>query len=192
MKKITQIKSLFVNNTNQVEVIYDFTDVDAEGFKVRGTEGRVWSPTDDMAGDTLSGAHPDVLKLAKAYWSKDVVKGFSAAFIALQDAERKKIETAIAEQATVKETLETAIAEVAAAQTASEEATAAAKLAADAAEIENKRLADALAVAKAAEDAQVAADKAAADKQAFDDAVAAQVAKQVNVAAQAMKQLEVA
>ena len=96
MKQITQIKTLFVNNTNQVEVVYDYTDVDEEGFKVRGTEGRVWSPTDDMASDTLSGVHPDVVKLAAAYWSTDVVKAFSADLIATQATERAKVEEATA------------------------------------------------------------------------------------------------
>ena len=96
MKTITQIKTLFVNNTNQVEVYYAYTDLDEEGFKVRGTEGRVWSPTDDMAADTLSGVHPDVVKLAAAYWSTDVVKAFSADVIATQATERAKVEEATA------------------------------------------------------------------------------------------------
>ena len=95
MKQITQIKSLFVNNTNQVEVIYDYTDVDEEGFKVRGTEGRVWSPTDDMASDTLSGTHPDVVKLALAYWTEPVIKAMTAevtAAIAEQQAALVELE----------------------------------------------------------------------------------------------------
>ena len=179
MKTITQIKTLFVNNTNQVEVVYDYTDVDEEGFKFKGTEGRVWSPTDDMASDTLSGTHPDVVKLASTYWSPEVVTAYSANLIALQTTERDKQQAAIteaaakkaeAEAAAAKEIEDAKVRETAAneAKAAAKAAEASAKAAADAAEKENARLAQALAVAEAAA-------KAAADKQAFDDAVAAAV-----------------
>ena len=186
MKTITQIKTLFVNNTNQVEVVYDYTDVDEEGFKIKGTEGRVWSPTDDMASDTLSGIHPDVVKLATTYWSPEVVTAYSANLIALQKTERDKQQAAITEAAAKKAEAEAAAAKeiedakvretaaneakaaAEAAEQAAKAAEASAKAAADAAEKENARLAQALAVAEAAA-------KAAADKQAFDDAVAAAV-----------------
>jgi len=188
MKTITQIKSLFVNNTNQVEVVYDYTDVDEEGFKVKGTEGRVWSPTDDMASDTLSGVHPDVVKLATTYWSPEVVTAFSANLIALQTAERDKQQAAIdtaaakkleAEAAAAKEIEDAKVRETAAneAKEAAEAAEAASKAAADAAQAEADRLTAALA-------AQVAAEKALADKQAFDKAVADAVAAQTKFVAE--------
>lgn len=150
MKQITQIKTLFVNNTNQVEVVYDYTDVDEEGFKVKGTEGRVWSPTDDMASDTLSGIHPDVVKLASTYWSPEVVTVYSANLIALQTAERDKQQAAIDTAAAKKLEAEATEAAALAAKEAATKAEASAKAAADAAEKENARLAQALAVAEAA------------------------------------------
>jgi len=168
MKQITQIKTLIVNNTNQVEVVYDYTDIDEEGYKVKGTEGRVWSPTDDMASDTLSGVHPDVVKLATAYWSPEVVTVYSANLIALQTIERDKQQAAITKATAKKAEAEAAKAAAEAAETTSKAAEASAKAAAEAAERENARLAQALAVAQAAA-------KAAADKQTFDDAVAAAV-----------------
>ena len=161
MDKITKIISLFVNETNQIEVVYEVDGTDAEGYRTKRREGRVWSPTDDIASDTLSGAHPDVKKLAATYWAPDVVESYSANLIAQANAERDKQQAAITEAAAKK-------AEAEAAEAASKAAEASAKAAADAAEKENARLAQALAVAEAAA-------KAAADKQAFDDAVAAAV-----------------
>ena len=161
MDKITKIISLFVNETNQIEVVYEVDGTDAEGYRTKRREGRVWSPTDDIASDTLSGAHPDVKKLAATYWTPDVVETYSANLIAQANAERDKQQAAITEAAAKK-------AEAEAAEAASKAAEASAKAAADAAEKENARLAQALAVAEAAA-------KAAADKQAFDDAVAAAV-----------------
>ena len=163
MDKITKIISLFVNNTNQIEVVYEVDGTDAEGYRTKRREGRVWSPTDDIASDTLSGAHPDVKKLAATYWTPEVVTAYSANLIAQANAERDKQQAAITEAAAKK-------AEAEAAETTSKAAEASAKAAADAAEKENARLAQALAVAEAAA-------KAAADKQAFDDAVAAAVRK---------------
>lgn len=163
MDKITKIISLFVNETNQIEVVYEVDGTDAEGYRTKRREGRVWSPTDDIASDTLSGAHPDVKKLAATYWAPDVVESYSANLIAQANAERDKQQAAITEAAAKK-------AEAEAAEAASKAAEASAKAAADAAEKENARLAQALAVAEAAA-------KAAADKQAFDDAVAAAVRK---------------
>ena len=186
MDKITKIISLFVNETNQIEVVYEVDGTDAEGYRTKRREGRVWSPTDDIASDTLSGAHPDVKKLAATYWAPDVVESYSANLIAQANAERDKQQAAITEAAAKKleaeaaaakeiedaKVRETAANEAKAAAEAAEQAAkaaeASAKAAADAAEKENARLAQALAVAEAAA-------KAAADKQAFDDAVAAAV-----------------
>ena len=103
-----EIISLSVNNTNQIEVVYDKVTTYPDGFVRKEREGRVWSPTDDMASDTLSGAHPDVLKLAQTYWSKEVVTGFSKEVLAVQAAERAKIEAAMAEVAQKQAELEAA------------------------------------------------------------------------------------
>ena len=168
MDKITKIISLFVNETNQIEVVYEVDGTDAEGYRTKRREGRVWSPTDDIASDTLSGAHPDVKKLAATYWAPDVVESYSANLIAQANAERDKQQAAITEAAAKKAEAEAAEAASKAAEASAKAAEASAKAAADAAEKENARLAQALAVAEAAA-------KAAADKQAFDDAVAAAV-----------------
>ena len=186
MEQITQIISLFVNKTNQIEVNYIKEYTDERGYLKEMQEGRVWSPTDDIASDTLSGAHPDVKKLAATYWKPDVVETYSANLIAQANAERDKQQAAITEAAAKKAEAEAAAAKeiedakvretaaneakaaAEAAEQAAKAAQASAKAAADAAEKENARLAQALAVAEAAA-------KAAADKQAFDDAVAAAV-----------------
>lgn len=182
MKTINQIKSLSVNNTNQIEVLYDYTDVDEDGFKTRGTEGRVWSPTDDIASDTLSGAHPDVKKLAATYWTPDVVESYSANLIAQANAERDKQQAAITEAAAKKLEAETLTAQeiedAKARETAANEAKALAE-AAEAAAKEAQAKADA--ALKAAQDAAnaLAAQEKAAEKAAFDKAVADAVAAQL-------------
>lgn len=86
--------SLQVNNTNQIETLY-FVVGTNDGIEVfRRREGRVWSPTDDIASDKLSGAHPDVKKLAATYWNPTVVATYAADLIATANAERGKIEAA--------------------------------------------------------------------------------------------------
>jgi hypothetical protein len=142
-----EIISLSVNNTNQIEVLYNKVTTYPDGFVRKEREGRVWSPTDDIASDTLSGAHPGVQKLAAAYWTPDVVTAYSANLIAQAQAERDKQVAAIAESVAKTAEAETA-------QKASEAAQALAKTAADAQEVENKRLADALAVAAVATQAK--------------------------------------
>lgn len=123
---------LRVNNTNQIETLYYVVGKN-DGVEVfRRREGRVWSPTDDIASDTLSGAHPDVKKLAATYWNPAVVTAYAADLIAAQATERVKIEaeTAAHEAATAanvaaKATADNAKAEADAAVAASQEATAA-------------------------------------------------------------------
>ena len=191
MEQITQIISLFVNKTNQIEVNYIKEYTDERGYLKEMQEGRVWSPTDDIASDTLSGAHSDVKKLAATYWTPEVVTTYSANLIAQANAERDKQQAAITEAAAKKAEAEAAAAkeiedakarEVAAneAKALAEAAEAAAKAAQEAAakaaadlEAENARVAVALAAKQAAEDAAKA--KAAFDK-AVADAVAAQLA----------------
>ena len=173
MKTINQIKSLSVNNTNQIEVLYDYTDVDEDGFKTRGTEGRVWSPTDDIASDTLSGAHPDVKKLAATYWTPDVVESYSANLIAQANAERDKQQAAITEAAAKKLEAETLTAQEIEDAKARETAANEAKALAEAAEAAAKE-------AQAKADAALkAAQEKAAEKAAFDKAVADAVAAQL-------------
>ena len=191
MEQITQIISLFVNKTNQIEVNYIKEYTDERGYLKEMQEGRVWSPTDDIASDTLSGAHPDVKKLAATYWTPDVVESYSANLIAQANAERDKQQAAITEAAAKKAEAEAAAAkeiedakarEVAAneAKALAEQAEAASKAAQEAAakaaadlEAENARVAEALRVAEAAKVA--AAEQAKFDK-AVADAVAAQLA----------------
>ena len=190
MEQITQIISLFVNKTNQIEVNYIKEYTDERGYLKEMQEGRVWSPTDDIASDTLSGAHPDVKKLAATYWTPDVVESYSANLIAQANAERDKQQAAITEAAAKKAEAEAAAAkeiedakarEVAAneAKALAEQAEAASKAAQEAAakaaadlEAENARVATALAVAEAAK-------KAAAEQAKFDAAVEAAVASKV-------------
>ena len=190
MEQITKIISLFVNETNQIEVIYLKEYTDERGYLKEMQEGRVWSPTDDIASDTLSGAHPDVKKLAATYWTPDVVESYSANLIAQANAERDKQQAAIdeaaakkleAEAAAAKEIEDAKAREVAAneAKALAEQAEAAAKEAQEAAakaaadlEAENARVAAALAAKQAAEDAAKA-------KAEFDAAVAAAVQAQV-------------
>jgi hypothetical protein len=190
MEQITQILSLFVNKTNQIEVVYEVDGTDAEGYRTKRREGRVWSPTDDIASDTLSGAHPDVKKLAATYWTPDVVESYSANLIAQANAERDKQQAAIteaaakkleAEAAAAKEIEDAKVREVAAneakalaeaAEAASKAAQELAKVAAADLEAENARVAAALAAKQAAEDAAKA-------KAEFDAAVAAAVQAQV-------------
>jgi hypothetical protein len=147
METITKIISLFVNETNQIEVIYEVDGTDADGYRVKRQEGRVWSPTDDIASDTLSGAHPDVKKLAAAYWNPAVVTTYSTDVIAAATAERLKV---------------AAYRDALSAETAAYNE---AKAAADTAKAE----ADA-AVAASEAAKQAAADQAAADKAAYDAA----------------------
>lgn len=157
------IDTLFVNRTNQIEVTY-FVIGKNDGVEVfRRHEGRVWSPTDDMTSDTLSGAHPDVRKLALAYWTPAIITEFSDTIVAQQEAERHRQADAIA-------AAQAAIAEAEATKAAAEKAQADAKSAADAAEAEAQRLTQALAIKKAAEEAKAAQD-------AFEAAVAAEIAK---------------
>ena len=190
MEQITQILSLFVNKTNQIEVVYIKEYTDERGYLKEMQEGRVWSPTDDIASDTLSGAHPDVKKLAATYWTPDVVESYSANLIAQANAERDKQQAAIteaaakkleAEAAANKEIEDAKAREVAAnkAKALAEQAEAASKAAQEAAakaatelENENARVAAALA-------AQAEAERIAKEKKAFDDAVAAAVAAQL-------------
>ena len=190
MEQITQIISLFVNKTNQIEVNYIKEYTDERGYLKEMQEGRVWSPTDDIASDTLSGAHPDVKKLAATYWTPDVVESYSANLIAQANAERDKQQAAITEAAAKKAEAEAAAAkeiedakarEVAAneAKALAEQAEAASKAAQEAAakaaaylEAENARVAAALAVAEAAK-------KAAEEQAKFDAAVEAAVASKV-------------
>lgn len=158
MDKITKIISLFVNETNQIEVVYEVDGTDAEGFRIKRREGRVWSPTDDISSDTLSGAHPDVKKLAAAYWSPEVVTSYSTKLIAQAQAERDKHAATTAEAEQTKLNAE-------AAKLASETEQAAAKAAADACEAECARLKQAEAdrdamKAKAAQEAAIEAEVA--------------------------------
>ena len=185
-----EIISLSVNKTNQIEVVYTKEYTDERGYLKEMQEGRVWSPTDDIASDTLSGAHPDVKKLATTYWTPEVVTAYSANLIAQANAERDKQQAAITEAAAKKAEAEAAankeIEDSKARETAANEAKALAE-AAEAAAKEAQAKAEqakaasdaALKAAQDAADALAAQEKAAAEKAAFDAAVAAAVAAQL-------------
>ena len=183
-----EIISLSVNNTNQIEVLYNKVTTYPDGFTRKEREGRVWSPTDAIASDTLSGAHPDVKKLAATYWTPDVVESYSANLIAQANAERDKQQAAITEAAAKKAEAEAAAAKEIEDAKARETAANEAKALAEAAEAAAKEAQAKAERAKAASDAALKAaqdaanalaaqEKAAAEKAAFDAAVAAAVAK---------------
>ena len=185
-----EIISLSVNNTNQIEVLYNKVTTYPDGFTRKEREGRVWSPTDAIASDTLSGAHPDVKKLAATYWTPDVVESYSANLIAQANAERDKQQAAITEAAAKKAEAEAAAAKEIEDAKARETAANEAKALAEAAEAAAKEAQAKAERAKAASDAALKAaqdaanalaaqEKAAAEKAAFDAAVAAAVAAQL-------------
>lgn len=137
-------------------------DIDAQIAAVNahmGSEGFAPIPDADVAR---------VKATAAATWTPENIAPVTAKVveaIAVQQA-------AINEAAAKKAELEAAKAAAEAAETASKAAEASAKAAADAAEAENKRLAQALAVAEAAK-------KVAEEQAKFDAAVAAKVAEMV-------------